>query len=69
MLGMMSGTSADGIDAALVRISGQPPHLSTQLEGHHHVSFPPYIRKAILRIANGEPTSTAEISELNFLLG
>jgi anhydro-N-acetylmuramic acid kinase len=69
VLGMMSGTSADGIDAALVRISGAPPGLSAQLEGHFHVPFPPYLRKRILRLANGAATTTAEISELNFLLG
>jgi anhydro-N-acetylmuramic acid kinase len=66
---MMSGTSADGIDAALVRVSGAPPHLSAELEGHFHVPFPPYLRERILRLANGAATSTAEISELNFLLG
>jgi anhydro-N-acetylmuramic acid kinase len=66
---MMSGTSADGIDAALVRLSGAPPKLSAQLEGHFHVPFPPYLRERILRLANGAATSTAEISELNFLLG
>ena len=69
VLGMMSGTSADGIDAALVRISGAPPGLSAQLEGHFHVPFPPYLRERILRLANGAATTTAEISELNFLLG
>jgi anhydro-N-acetylmuramic acid kinase len=69
VLGMMSGTSADGIDAALVQISGAPPGLSAQLEGHFHVPFPPYLRKRILRLANGAASTTAEISELNFLLG
>ncbi|MGA8767757.1 MAG: anhydro-N-acetylmuramic acid kinase [Candidatus Acidiferrales bacterium] len=69
VLGMMSGTSADGIDTALVRISGAPPGLSAQLEGHFHVPFPPYLRERILRLANGAATTTAEISELNFLLG
>ncbi|HXQ26216.1 MAG TPA: anhydro-N-acetylmuramic acid kinase [Candidatus Acidoferrales bacterium] len=69
VLGMMSGTSADGIDAALVRISGAPPALVAKLEGHHHVPFPAYMREGILRLANGAATSTAEISELNFLLG
>jgi anhydro-N-acetylmuramic acid kinase len=69
VLGMMSGTSADGIDAALVRISGAPPRLSAQLEGHYHVPFPPYLRKRILHLANGAATTTAEIGELNFLLG
>ncbi|MGB8522010.1 MAG: anhydro-N-acetylmuramic acid kinase [Candidatus Acidiferrales bacterium] len=69
VLGMMSGTSADGIDVALARISGHPPKLSAKLEGHHHTAFPAAVRKAILRLANGSPTTTAEISQLNFLLG
>jgi anhydro-N-acetylmuramic acid kinase len=69
VLGMMSGTSADGIDVALVRISGAPPAFSAQLEAHHHVPFPAYVRRAILRLANGAATTTAEIGELNFLVG
>jgi anhydro-N-acetylmuramic acid kinase len=69
VLGMMSGTSADGIDVALARISGAPPKLSVKLEGHHHAAFPAPVRKAILRLANGGPTTAAEISQLNFLLG
>jgi anhydro-N-acetylmuramic acid kinase len=69
VLGMMSGTSADGIDAALVRISGAPPSLSVKLEGHYHARFPARVRQAILRLANGSATTTAEISQLNFLLG
>jgi anhydro-N-acetylmuramic acid kinase len=66
---MMSGTSADGIDAALVRISGSPPAINAKFEGHHHVRFPALVREAILRLANGAPTTTAEISQLNFLVG
>ena len=69
VLGMMSGTSADGIDAALVRISGAPPSLAAKLEGHYHARFPARVRQAILRLANGAATTTAELSQLNFLLG
>ncbi len=69
VLGMMSGTSADGIDVALVRISGAPPSLSIKFEGHHHVRFPARCVRRYLRLANGGATSTAEISQLNFLLG
>jgi anhydro-N-acetylmuramic acid kinase len=69
VLGMMSGTSADGIDLALVRISGAPPDISAQFEAHHHVSFRPFVRETVLRLANGGPTTTAEISELDFILG
>jgi anhydro-N-acetylmuramic acid kinase len=69
VLGMMSGTSADGIDVALADISGAPPRLRAKLKGHYHAPFPRLIREAILRLANGGATTTAEISQLNFLLG
>jgi anhydro-N-acetylmuramic acid kinase len=69
VMGMMSGTSADGVDVALARVSGTPPKLEAQFEGHFHLPFPPYLRATILRLANGKPTTTAEISELNFLIG
>jgi len=65
----MSGTSADGIDVALAHISGAPPHLRAECEAHHHVSFAAPLRTAILHIANGVSTTTAEISQLNFALG
>lgn len=69
VIGLMSGTSADGIDAALVSISGAPPQISAKLDGHSHSKFPSRVREMILRIANGAATSSAEISHLNFLLG
>jgi anhydro-N-acetylmuramic acid kinase len=69
VLGMMSGTSADGIDVALANISGAPPRLSAKLDGHYHARFPKVVREAILRLANGAPTTASEISQLNFLLG
>ena len=69
VLGMMSGTSADGIDVALARISGAPPRLSARLVAHHHLSFSASVRQSILNLANGGSTTTGEISHLNFLLG
>jgi anhydro-N-acetylmuramic acid kinase len=69
VLGLMSGTSADGIDVALARISGAPPNLSAQLEGFHAVPYPPAVRQAVLRIANLAPANSAAISQLNFALG
>jgi anhydro-N-acetylmuramic acid kinase len=69
VIGMMSGTSADGIDVALADISGAAPRLTAKLSGHYHQAFPRLVREAILRLANGAATTTAEISQLNFLLG
>jgi anhydro-N-acetylmuramic acid kinase len=69
VLGLMSGTSADGIDVALARISGAPPRLQTKLENFAAIPFRAHVREAVLRLAEGAPTTTAEISQLNFLLG
>ncbi len=69
VLGMMSGTSADGIDVALARIESAPPRLRARLEHFLAVPYPAPVRRAILRVAEGQPTATAEISQLNFLLG
>lgn len=69
VLGVMSGTSADGIDVALARISGAPPHLDAKLLGHAASSFPASLRKEILRVAEQRPISAGELSQLNFRLG
>src|SRR6266849_345523 len=69
VLGMMSGTSADGIDIALARISGAPPNLNAQLLGHTSNKFPPALREEILRVAEQRPVCSGGLSQLNFRLG
>ncbi len=69
VLGLMSGTSADGIEAALVCISGAPPYLKSKLLGHASLPIPKPIRAQIFRVAEGTPLPAAEISQLNFRLG
>src|SRR6267142_2560698 len=69
VLGLMSGTSADAIDVALARISGDPPHLNAKLLNHTSINFPSQLRKEILRVAEQQPISAGELSQLNFRLG
>jgi anhydro-N-acetylmuramic acid kinase len=69
VLGLMSGTSADGIDVVLARISGSPPHLDARLLGHTSFGFPPAIRKEILYLAEQQSITTGELSQLSFRLG
>src|SRR5277367_2268690 len=69
ILGLMSGTSADAIDVALAKISGAPPDLSARLLKHTSINFPQAIRKEILRVAEQQPVSAGELSQLNFRLG
>jgi anhydro-N-acetylmuramic acid kinase len=69
VLGLMSGTSADGIETALAKISGAPPHLNAKLLHHASFPIPKPIRAKILQIAEGTPILAADISQLNFHLG
>jgi anhydro-N-acetylmuramic acid kinase len=69
VLGMMSGTSADGIDVALARISDAPPYLKAKLLADTSVQFPAALRKEILRVAEQHPIAAGALSQLNFRLG
>jgi anhydro-N-acetylmuramic acid kinase len=69
VLGLMSGTSADAIEAALARISSAPPRLKATLLNHTSISLPPKLRKEVLRVAEQQPVSVGDLSQLNFRLG
>lgn len=74
VLGLMSGTSADGIDVALVRVaprtrSARSAQTPARLENFTALPYPRAVRAAVLRIAEGTAASSREISQLNFLLG
>src|SRR5438270_5543843 len=65
----MSGTSADGVDVAVVSIQGRGSYLSFDLLLHDHSEYPQPIRKAVLAAMNASKISVAELSRLNFRLG
>ncbi len=67
--GVMSGTSADGIDVALVRIEGRGFRSRLKLLAHSHTAYPQQVRRAILAAMNASAASVADLSRLNFLLG
>ena len=69
VLGIMSGTSADGIDVALARISGAPPKMQAKLLGNTPVKLPAALRMEILRVAEQQPITAGALSQLNFRLG
>ncbi len=70
--GVMSGTSADGINVALVQVPargrGRPRPRHTLL-GQEEYPFPAPVRRAILRMMNAELARVADLARLNFLLG
>src|SRR5215813_2983724 len=67
--GVMSGTSADGIDVALVKIRPNQNRLKLELVGHRAFPFPSVLRKAVLSAMDAKSISTAELARLNWRLG
>jgi len=69
--GVMSGTSADGIDVALVRISPRKryPWPRLTLLAHEGFRYPAALRKAVLAAMNASSTTTAQLARLNWRLG
>lgn len=69
VIGLMSGTSADGIDAALVEICGHG--LSTEINLIAFESFPfdTELRARIFKLFDPETSRVDEICQMNFLLG
>lgn len=66
--GVMSGTSADGIDVAVVRIA-QGGRISLKLIAHEAFPYPAALRRSVLAAMNAQRTSTAELARLNWRLG
>ena len=69
VVGLISGTSMDGIDAALVRISSPATRPRVRLVAFETLAYSAAVRQLLLRIATGESVTAGEISQLNFLLG
>jgi anhydro-N-acetylmuramic acid kinase len=66
--GLMSGTSADGIDVAIVRIAPGRLHPRLTLLAHEGFRYPAALRRAVLAAMNASSTSTAELARLNWRL-
>jgi anhydro-N-acetylmuramic acid kinase len=70
--GVMSGTSADGVDVALCRIApARTPGGSPKIKFLVHAGFPypRALRADLLRVMEGDPTTAADLSRLNWRLG
>ncbi|MBI5931091.1 MAG: anhydro-N-acetylmuramic acid kinase [Chloroflexi bacterium] len=69
IIGLMSGTSADGIDAALCEIEGQPPQVQAKILATLVVGYQPAQRERILAACNPRSGHVDDLCRLNFDLG
>jgi anhydro-N-acetylmuramic acid kinase len=67
--GLISGTSADGTDVAVLEISGRPPNLDWRMRHDTTVSHPPELRRATLEVMRPETSRVDRLCHLNALLG
>ena len=67
--GVMSGTSADGVDVALVRIAPPAAIPRITLLAHYAVAYPPSLRRGVLAAMDATQISTAALARLNWRLG
>ena len=69
VIGLMSGTSADGVDVALVDITGSGLTTEFELIAFETIPYKPEIRARIFDLFNVETARVDAICEMNFMLG
>ena len=69
VIGLMSGTSADGADAAVVEISGAPPALAWRLLARQETPHPHALSERIFAAFRPETATVDQLCSLNFALG
>ncbi len=69
VVGLMSGTSADGVDAALVEIEGCGLDTNFRLIEFITYPFPEDIQERVLQMFQPASCSVEDVCEMNFVLG
>ncbi|MBI3597883.1 MAG: anhydro-N-acetylmuramic acid kinase [Nitrospirae bacterium] len=67
VIGLISGTSSDGIDAAIVEISRRGDLI--RLIDFAIYPYPESLQQKLIALASGNPQSVADLCHLNFYLG
>jgi anhydro-N-acetylmuramic acid kinase len=68
-IGIMSGTSADGLDAAAIELSDERPRPRIRLLAHLARAYPDALRYRILATASGAPLPAHDLATLHTALG
>jgi anhydro-N-acetylmuramic acid kinase len=65
VIGLMSGTSVDGIDAVVIEVNGKETDLQVDLLAGETFAYPQELRDKILAVCAGEAISLAELAILD----
>ncbi|ESA35422.1 anhydro-n-acetylmuramic acid kinase [Leptolyngbya sp. Heron Island J] len=65
VIGLISGTSVDGIDASLVEVTGQGYDVRVELLATQTTDYPTALRDRILAVCGGASQTMAEIAQLD----
>ncbi|HUP45039.1 MAG TPA: anhydro-N-acetylmuramic acid kinase [Thermoanaerobaculia bacterium] len=69
VIGLMSGTSLDAIDVAMVRIKGHGARSSVKLEEFRSYPFPPKVRLAVRDLFDPRRARVDQICRYDFIMG
>lgn len=69
VIGLMSGTSADGVDAVAAEIGEERPRPRVRFLAHAQRGYPAPLRAAILAAGEGETLTAADLARLRVRIG
>lgn len=69
VVGLISGTSADGVDAALCEITGSPPHVEARIVAGNTYPYDPVLKARVLASYDPELSRIDDLCRLNTDLG
>ncbi|TNJ66625.1 anhydro-N-acetylmuramic acid kinase [Paenibacillus hemerocallicola] len=68
IIGLMSGTSLDGVDAAIVRVEGNGPDTKAELVGYTTVPYDDKLREKLKELCSVDHSDVAKVCGMNFYI-
>jgi len=69
VLGVLSGTSVDAVDIALIKIKGKGSNVSVRVIDYKEFKIPPTLKDFVLQVSHKESGTVDDVCRLNFILG
>ena len=69
IIGLMSGTSADGVSAVVVEVTGTGTETNLKVLGFETYEYSSVLREEVFRLFTPETSTVDKISHMNFVLG